>query len=112
MILISLIAAGLAAGQPAAAPQAGAMMMAQANDRCLTTYAVRLTRTTATDEEIYVQATAGCKAVRDQLAIAIAADYPPADAARLNAMLDTQSKPTFLKLLARIRADRLLRAGG
>ncbi|MFC7536148.1 hypothetical protein ACFQPG_02050 [Sphingomonas sp. GCM10030256] len=96
------------AAQPISAQtaQPSAMMLAQAHDRCMTTYAVRLTNTAATDQSIFADATAGCKELKDQLGAAIARDYTPAQATELNAMLEAQAKPNFDKLLQRIRADR------
>lgn len=92
------LAAGFALGAALAShsalaqsEQANAMMLAQANDRCMTTYAFRMTGTDATDEAIFASATAGCKALKSQL--------------------EAQAKPNFLNLLQKIRADRARRAG-
>ena len=76
----------------------------------MTTYAVRMTMTAATDEAIYADAVSGCSAVKNALGAAIVRDYPADRAAELNALLDAQAKPNFLALLQRIRADRLSRA--
>lgn len=111
MIVVSLIAVAAFAAQSAQPAQPSAMTLAQAHDRCMTTYAVRLTKTAATDEAIYAEAVAGCKAVQDLLGAAIAKEYTPAQAAELTAMLEAQAKPNFLTLLQRIRTDRLSRAG-
>jgi len=110
MIAVSLIAAALAA-QSAEPAEPGAMVLAQAQDRCMATYAVRLTKTSATDEGIYAEAVSGCKDLNGQLIAAIAREYSPAQAAELTAAMEAQAKPNFLKLLQRIRADRLQRAG-
>lgn len=91
--------------------QANAMMLAQANDRCMTTYAVRMTGTDATDEAIFASATEGCKALKSQLYSAIDAEYPAAQAGELKGQLEAQAKPNFLNLLQKIRADRARRAG-
>ena len=111
MIAVSLVAAAALAAQPAQPPQPGAMMLAQAYDRCMATYAVRLTRTAATDDAIFAEAVAGCKAAKDQLVTSIAGEYTPAQAAELTATLEAQARPNFLTLLQRIRTDRLGRAG-
>jgi hypothetical protein len=110
MIAVSMVvAAALAQSVPSNQPSA--MLLAQAHDRCMTTYAVRLTKTTAPDDAIYAEAVAGCKAVKDQLATGIAREYPAAQAAELTAMLEAQAKPNFLALVQRIRTDRLGRPG-
>jgi L-alanine-DL-glutamate epimerase-like enolase superfamily enzyme len=111
MMAISLIAAAALAAQAAQPAQPSAMVLAQAHDRCMTTYAVRLTRTSATDEAIYAEAIAGCKALKDQLSASIAREYSPAQAAELTGTLETQARPNFLTLLQRIRTDRLSRGG-
>jgi hypothetical protein len=85
------------------------MMLAQAQDRCMTTYAVRLTRTSATDEAIYADARSGCGTLASQLHAAIAKEYPADQAAELLATLDAQARPNFMALLQRIRADRAAR---
>ena len=107
MIAIALVAAAIAA-QPA---QPSTMMLAQAYDRCMATYAVRLTKTAATDEAIYTEAVAGCKALKDQLTAGIGREYAPAQVTELTAAMEAQAKPNFLALLQRIRTDRLSRPG-
>lgn len=92
--------------QPA---QPDAQLLAQAHDRCMTTYAVRLTKTAATDEAIYSEAVSGCSAVKNALGAAIARDFAVDRAAELAALLEAQAKPNFLALLQRIRTDRLNR---
>ena len=111
MIAVSLTAALALAAQSTQAAPPGAMLLAQAHDRCMTTYAVRLTRTAATDDAIYAEAVAGCKGLKDQLSAGIARDYAPTQAAELTAALESQARPNFLTLLQRIRADRISRAG-
>lgn len=111
IIALSLIAAAALAGQSAPPAQPSAMALAQAHDRCMTTYAVRLTKTSAADEAIYAEAIAGCKTLKDRLSAGIAREYTPAQAAELTGTLETQAKPNFLALLRRIRTDRLNRAG-
>lgn len=111
MFTFLLIAAAAVASQPAQAPEPSAAVLAQALDRCMTTHAVRLTRTSATDDAIYTEAAAGCKALNEQLGARIAQEYTPAQAAELTTMLEAQAKPNFLSLLQRIRADRRFRAG-
>ncbi|MBE1529336.1 hypothetical protein GGC65_003792 [Sphingopyxis sp. OAS728] len=91
--------------------QANAMMLAQANDRCMTTYAVRMTKTDAADDAIFAAATEGCKNLKSQLFSAIDKEYPADQASGLKSQLDAAEKPNFIKLLQKIRTDRLQRAG-
>ena len=91
--------------------QPNAMMLAQANDRCMATYAVRMTKTDATDETIFADATAECKAIDDQLSVAIAKEYSAEQAKELTAMLSAQAKPNFMTMLQKMRTDRLNRTG-
>lgn len=109
MMTFSVMAALATAGQPLAAEpaQPKAQLLAQAHDRCMTTYAVRLTYTAATDEAIYSEAVSGCSAVKNELGAAISREYPADRAAELTALLEAQAKPNFLTLLQRIRTDRL-----
>jgi hypothetical protein len=110
-LTISLLA--LFAAQPAAAPEAQPKVpiLAGAMDRCMATYAVRLTWTETADEDIFSQATEGCRPLADQLHAAIARDYPADQARELVAALQANARPNFLALLQRIRADRQRRAG-
>ncbi|MDZ3833472.1 MAG: hypothetical protein U0S50_16895 [Sphingopyxis sp.] len=101
----------LTGGAHAQTAQADAMMLAQANDRCMTTYAVRMTKTDATDDAIFAAATEGCKELRAQLFGAIDKEYPADQASGLKSQLDAAEKPNFIKLLQKIRADRLQRGG-
>jgi hypothetical protein len=91
--------------------QANAMMLAQANDRCMTTYAVRMTKTDAADDAIFAAATEGCKDLKSQLFSAIDKEYPADQASGLKSQLDAAEKPNFIKLLQKIRTDRLQRGG-
>ena len=91
--------------------QANAMMLAQANDRCMTTYAVRMTKTDAADDAIFAAANEGCKDLKSQLFSAIDREYPADQASSLKSQLDAAEKPNFIKLLQKIRTDRLQRAG-
>ncbi|HVJ02184.1 MAG TPA: hypothetical protein VM662_08380 [Sphingomonas sp.] len=91
--------------------QGNIQIIAQALDRCMATYAVRLTRTAASDDDIYGQATTSCKSLRDQLTAAIRAQVPSAQATSLLGSLDAQAKPNFMAMLAKIRSDRAARAG-
>lgn len=100
--------ADLAFAQPT---QANAMMLAQAHDRCMTSYAVRMTKTEATDEQIFSGATEGCKELQGQFHAAVVKEYPAAQADELITMLNAQAKPNFLNMLRKIRSDRLLRSG-
>ena len=107
----------LAATQPAAAQQAtgqnagpNPMVLAQALDRCMTTQAVRLTHTAATDADIYAQARRSCLSLNGRLRASITAQVPPADAAEVLRTIDAQAEPSFMALLARIRSDRAQRS--
>lgn len=113
LIPLAISVLGLLAAQPAAASDAqpNVMILAQAQDRCMATYAVRLTRTEAADEEIFSQATEGCRQLADQLHAAIAREYPADQARELVATLQANARPNFLAILQRIRADRQRRSG-
>ena len=87
------------------------MLLAQANDRCMTTYAVRMTKTDATDDTIFASAVEGCKELQSQLYAAIDGEYPAPQATELKGQLDARAKPDFLALLQKIRTDRAQRAG-
>lgn len=100
--------AGPAATQPA---QPSAEILAQAYDRCMATFAVRLTKTAASDEEIYNQAMQSCATLGNELKTAIGRQFPSGEAGELLQAMDAQSKPNFLEMLARIRRDRAARAG-
>lgn len=92
--------------------QPNAQIVAQAVDRCMATYAVRLTKTDTADEDIFAQAKLGCLPLHGQLVAAINAQLPAAQAGEILRTLDAQEKPNFMALLARIRSDRAQRAGG
>lgn len=94
--------------QPA---EADAMMLAQANDRCMTTYAVRMTKTDAADDAIFAAAADGCKGLKAQLLGAIDKEYPADQANGLKSQLAAAEKPNFMKLLQKIRTDRQQRGG-
>ena len=99
---------------PAAAqqPQASVPILAQAYDRCMTTFAVRLTKTAATDEEIFGEAIRSCLPLKTQLTGAILAQLPAAEANKIVQVIDAQAKPSFVSMLAKIRADRAARPSG
>lgn len=108
ILTLNLIAAMAVAGQLVASPeQPNAALLAQAQDRCMVTYAVRLTKTAATDPAIFSEAELGCKTLKQQLYAAITKEYAADQAAELTTMLDAQAKPNFLTLLQRIRTDRV-----
>lgn len=109
---LSISLLGLLVAQPAAAAQAEPRVpvLAQALDRCMATYAVRLTRTDSADEEIFSAASDGCRSLTEQLSTAIAIEYPADQAQQLVAMLEANARPNFLAMLQRIRADRQNRA--
>ena len=92
--------------------QQNVQILAQAYDRCMATYAVRLTKTPATDEEIYSQAAASCAPLDGQLRTALNAQLEPAQAAEIFRSIDEQAKPNFMATLAQIRSDRAGRSGG
>jgi hypothetical protein len=108
LFLGATLLSGAVHAQPA---QANAMMLAQANDRCMTTYAVRVTKTDVADDAIFVAATEGCKDLKAQLFGAIDKAYPADQANGLKSQLDAAEKPNFMKLLQKIRTDRLQRGG-
>ena len=87
------------------------MMLAQANDRCMTTYAVRMTKTDVADDAIFAAAIEGCKELKAQLFGAIDKEYPADQANGLKSQLDAAEKPNFMKLLQKIRTDRQQRGG-
>ncbi|MGZ8346419.1 MAG: hypothetical protein ACXWUP_04815 [Allosphingosinicella sp.] len=105
--LLSLFAAQQATAQQA---QPDVQMLAQAYDRCMATYAVRLTHTSATDEDIFMQATQSCLSLNGQLRAAINTQLPPAHATEILQSIDAQAEPNFMTMLARIRSDRARRA--
>jgi hypothetical protein len=100
--------------QEASAQQAepNVQMIAQAYDRCMATYAVRLTHTAATDDEIFTQTTKSCLPLKGRLTAAINAQIPAPHATELLRTMEVQAKPNFVNMLARIRRDRAARAGG
>lgn len=102
---------GLAHAAYAEPTKQNAMMLAQAHDRCMTTYAVRESKTTATDAEIFSLANAGCKDLEEQLYTAIKKEYPSSQSEELIPMLQSQAESNFTKLLLKIRNDRSRRAG-
>jgi hypothetical protein len=99
---------GLLVAQASVAPEAqpSVMILAQAHDRCMTTYAVRLTRTEVADEEIFSRATEGCSQLTGQLHAAIAREYPADQARELVATIEASARPNFMTMLQRIRTDR------
>ena len=111
-MFLALLAVGAATtSQQVDAAQPSAMILAQAHDRCMVGHAVRLTKTSATDDAIYSEAVTGCNALHEQLGAAVAREYTPEQAAQLTKTFEAQAKPNFLALLQRIRTDRLRRAG-
>lgn len=109
---ISMVLVGISLMQ-AAAPadvQPDVATLAQAVDRCMATHAVRLTRTDAADEAIFAQATEGCAPLKDQLLAAITRGYSADQAQQLQAAIEANARPNFMRLLQRIRSDRQNRA--
>ena len=109
---LAILVLGVALSQQAFAQavQPDAMLLAQAQDRCLATYAVRLTKTDAADEEIYSDAVQGCKELNLQLQAAVVREFPDDQAKEMIAALQAQTKPNFLQMLQKIRSDRQIRA--
>jgi hypothetical protein len=101
----------IAASVPALGQQAKPSMMsiAQAQDRCMTTFAVRLSRETTDDEAIFERALNGCSELDAQLDEAISREVPAEKQQELRAMLAESRKPNFMAMLAKIRSDRAAR---
>jgi hypothetical protein len=110
MLKARLTLALLLAVPAVAQPTPSVPLLAQAFDRCMATYAVRLTRTLANDDAIYAEAIKGCQEIDGQLRTAVRAQMPAAEAEKLFAQFDASSRPEFMALLQRIRADRAARA--
>ncbi len=115
MSKITLVAVGIlsmvAQVASAQSPQPDVPTLAQALDRCMATYAVRLTKTDAADEAIFASAVEGCKQIETALRTAVRRDADAAQADAAFKQWDEQAKPNFMSLLNRIRADRAARAG-
>lgn len=101
---------GLLAGFANPASQQEAMpsipVIAQAHDRCMTTVAVRSSRTSSNDAEIFAEARRSCAHLDEQLTAAIRKQLPPATAAEILAKLAAQSEPNFMSMLSKIRSGR------
>ena len=108
LLLGTALFSGTVHAQPA---QANVMMLAQANDRCMTTYAVRMTKTDAADDAIFAAAAEGCKELKVQLFGAIDKEYPADQASGLKSQLDAAEMPNLMKLLQKIRTGRQQRGG-
>lgn len=108
----SIVMLGVSVAQPVTAQQVqpGAQILAQALDRCMTTFAVRLMKTNATDEAIYAEATKSCAPLNARFVTAVHAELAPQDAAQLLAEVDAARRPNFYTMLGRIRSDRAKRA--
>ena len=105
VLALILVAAPAMAQQP----EPDFRIVAQAYDRCMTTYAVRLTRTAATDDEIFDQASQSCLPLEDRLRAAISVQLPPAQAGEILQAIDAQGEPNFRAMLDRIRSGRARR---
>jgi len=110
MWIESAAIAALSLGAPPA-PAQDVGVVAQAYDRCMTTYAVRLTRTAAIDSDIYAEATRSCASLKDQLRAAVIAQLPAAQSSEILRAIDSQGESNFMAMLARIRSDRARREG-
>lgn len=108
--LLGLLAAIAAQPSTAQPTQPDASTLAQAFDRCMATYAVRMTRTDASDDAIFAAATEGCKQIDTELTKTVRRDFPPAEAEAAIKQWSAQAKPNFMNLLSRIRADRAAQA--
>jgi hypothetical protein len=106
IMLISLFAVQQATAQQ---PQPDFQIVAQAYDRCMATYAVRLTRTAATDEDIFLQARQSCLPLKERLRAAIRTQVPPEHVAEFLQAIDVDPELRFMAMLARIRSDRARR---
>lgn len=102
-LALALSAATSATSQP------NVMIVAQAYDRCMATQAVRLTRTIASDDEIFTRAVQTCAALRTELVEALERELPANQAETTLSAMNAQAKPKFMRLLARIRFDRAKR---
>lgn len=116
-LLISLVLAMPLAAQPApsvapqSAPEApNVPLLAKMLDRCMATYAVRLTKTDMADEAIFAEAVKGCAGIDQQLRAGVRDQLPAAEAEALFRQLDASLRPNFMAILQRIRADRAARA--
>jgi hypothetical protein len=116
-LLISLLLAVPLAAQttPPAAPQPApeapnVPLLAQMLDRCMATYAVRLSKTDMADEAIFAEARKGCAGIDQQLRAGVRSQLPAAEAEALFKQFDDTDRPNFMALLQRIRADRAARA--
>jgi hypothetical protein len=98
---------------PASAQQAQPDLstLAQALDRCIASYAVRLTKTDMADEAIYKSAVEGCKPIELDLKTAVRRDIAAPQAEAAIQQWDAQARPNFMSLLQRIRTDRVARGG-
>jgi hypothetical protein len=102
----------IAAAIPPALAQQGqpdVVIVAQALDRCMATYAVRLTKTPASDDIIYAEAVKGCAPLNDKFVEGIKRTVPSRQATELLRDMETSKKPRFLNMLAQIRSDRAKR---
>jgi hypothetical protein len=91
------------------APEPNAMLLSQAYDRCMTTFAVRLTRTDASDEAIYSAATEGCGELQLAMFAAMRREIPQPDVETIISQITDSAEPNFMALLNRIRTDRAAR---
>jgi len=110
--IIAMTILGVAAQSVFAQPtQPDVATLAQAFNRCMTTYAVRLTKTETADEAIYLAAVDGCKQIEVDLTAAIRRNIPAAQSEATLTQWKEQAKPNFMSLLRRIRSDRAARGG-
>lgn len=93
-------------------PEPSLMLLAEAHDRCLVTYAVRLAGSGEEDEQIYAAASQGCSEIKARRDGAVRTELPPEHVDDLLRELEAAEKPNFMRVLKQIRADRAARAGG
>lgn len=110
LVAVAVLAGMAVAPAPAQRGQPDAQIVAQAHDRCMVTHAVRLTRTAASDDDIYTQAVQSCLPLQEQLRAAVSAQLLGPLAGEILRAIDAQSRPNFFALIARIRNDRARRA--
>lgn len=109
LVYLSCIQQAWAQQTPVPRSQPDPRIVAQAYDRCMATQAVRLSRTSARDEDIHAQARQSCSVLEERLAVALRARLSATQAAEMIRSMEAQAKPNFMSLLARIRSDRARR---
>lgn len=83
--------------------------LASALDRCMATYAVRMSGGDATDDAIYAAASNGCQSIETELLTLVRSTMPAERAEPALQQWAAQKRPNFMAVLQRIRADRAVR---